>query len=283
MNTEKKFVAVLMSDPKMILDDKAYYGPMLRALSGALLEKGAIMRPVQCHHQHQKQHFLLSPESTYLGIVVLGQMYKHREFVETVVRRMPGPKVMLDHHFDDIPMHSVREDALAGMRMLTEHVLSLGHRHIAYLDMDRPDANPWKREGLNLALRQAGRSELPTGWVAGCRINFRDAAAALEWFQDLRPRPTGVICCDDGRALLLLQAAAEQGMRVPDDLSIAGYGDTAVTTGRSNILTSVAFASEALGRKAAELVLRPADAKPESVLVPPRIAVRGSTAAPGSA
>ncbi len=280
MTIEKCFVAVLMSDPKKLLDDEKYYGPMLRELSEALLAKNIMMRPVQCLHEHQKQHFLLSPEGMYSGIVALGQMYKHKEFVEAVVRRMPGPKVMLDHHFDDIAMHSVREDALAGMRTVTEHMLSLGHRHIAYLDMDRPDGNPWKREGLNLALRQAGRSQLAPGWIAGCRMNFSDVSAALDWFLDLEPRPTGIVCCDDDRALHLLQAAAEQGLRVPDDLSITGYGDTAVTTGRSHILTSVAFASKELGRKAAELVCGPEDAKPISILVTPDLVPRGSTAEP---
>jgi DNA-binding LacI/PurR family transcriptional regulator len=282
VTVEKKFIAVLMSDPKMLLDDQEYYGPMLRALSETLLARGLIMRPVQCLHEHQKQHFLLGPDGVYSGVVALGSMFKHKEFVSAVVEKMTGPKVMLDHHFPDIPMHSVREDALAGMRMLTEHMLSLGHRHIAYLDMDRPDGNPWKREGINLALRQAGHSELPPGWVAGCRWNFSDAAAALEWFMDLSPRPTGIICSDDNRALFLLQAAAELGMRIPDDLSIAGYGDTAVSTGRSNILTSVAFEGEELGRKAAELVSGPDDAKPVSVLVTPRLAPRNSTAAPKS-
>ncbi len=280
MTFEKKFIAVVMTDPRQLLDNKLYYGPMLRALSESLMARGMIMRPVQCMHEHQRQHFLLGPDGVYAGVIAMGSMYIHKEFISAVVRTIDGPKVMLDHHFPDIPMHSVREDAMAGMRMLTEHMLSLGHRHIAYLDMDRPDGNPWKREGIGLALRQAARSELPPGWIAGCRRNFCDAAAALEWFMDLSPRPTGVICFDDTRALLLLQAAAELGMRVPEDLSIAGYGDTAVTSRRSNILTSVAFDGEELGRKAAQLVAGPDDAKPVSMLVAPKLAPRKSTAAP---
>jgi LacI family transcriptional regulator len=279
---EERFVAVLMTDPRLLLDDKAYYGPMLQALSESLMKKGLFMRPVQCLHQHQQQHFLDSPRHLYAGIVFLSQMFKHKPFIKEVVARMGGPKVMLDHHFDDVPVHSVREDALAGMRMLTEHVLSLGHRRVAYVDNDRPDANPWKRQGVNMALRQSGRRELGPGWTAGCRLNFSDASAAMDWFLDLEKPPTAIICCDDNRALLVLQAAAERGMRVPADMSVAGYGDTAVGTGRSNILTSVAFASEELGRRAAELVAGPAHAGPVPVLVPPTLMIRDSTGAPAS-
>ena len=116
--------------------------------------------------------------------------------------------------------------------------------------------------------------------MAGCRDNFSDVAAALDWFLELKPRPTAVIAASDSRALLLLQAAAERGLRVPQDLAITGYGDTAVRTGRSAILTSVWVDPAAMGRRAAELVLGPAEAPPEYVKIPPELAVRGSTAAP---
>jgi LacI family transcriptional regulator len=202
-------------------------------------------------------------------------------FIRAVVESLECPKVMLDHHFDDVPIHSVREDAVAGMRVATEHLLSLGHKQLAYLDRGRPDANPWKREGIELALREAGLGELRPGWVAGCRDNFTDVAAALDWFQGLDPRPTGVICFDDTRALLLLQAAAEQGLRVPEDLSIVGFGDFAVRTGRSEVLTSMRVDSEQIGRRAAELLTGDPEAKPISALIPPELVVRGTTAAPG--
>jgi GntR family transcriptional regulator of arabinose operon len=89
-----------------------------------------------------------------------------------------------------------------------------------------------------------------------------------------------VACFDDNRALLLMQAAAERGLHFPRDFSIAGYGDTAVRTGRSAILTSVAFDSAEMGRKAAELVAGPAGAAPTAVQVAPTLMIRGSTGAP---
>jgi LacI family transcriptional regulator len=198
-----------------------------------------------------------------------------------VVNHVAGPKVMLDHHMEGLGIHSVCEDSVTGMRLVTEHLLALGHRHLAYLDMSTPQANPWKRDGVDQALAKAGLPGLGPGWVAGCRDNFSDVSVALDWFLNLSPRPTAVIACSDSRALLLLQAAAERGLRVPQDLSITGYGDSAVRTGRSAILTSVWVDPAAMGRRAAELVLGPAEAKPEFVKIPPELTVRGSTAPPG--
>jgi DNA-binding LacI/PurR family transcriptional regulator len=277
-----RFVAVLVPESKALLDDKVYYGPMLRGLSDALIARGLMIRPIQCLQEYQKEHFLHSPRGLYSGVAFLGPLFTSKVFIQAVVGNLGGPKVLLDHHFDDVRVHSVREDAVAGMRAMTEHLLKLGHRHLAYLDMSRPEANPWKRQGVNDALRAAGLGELGRGWVAGCRDNFTDVAAALDWFCGLSPRPTAVICCDDVRALLLLQAAAERSMRVPQDLSISGFGDFAVRSGRSQVLTSMRVDTELMGRRAAELLVGPADAPPASVLVPPELVVRGTTGAPGA-
>lgn len=277
-----RFVALLVHEEHALLDDKGYYGPMLQALSDALMEKGFVMRPVQCLHEYQKESFLHGPPRRYAGVVFLGPMYVDKLFIQAVVEHLPGPKVMLDHHFDDIPMHSVREDSVAGMCAAVKHFIELGHRHIAYLDSGDPRANPWKREGVNRALVGAGRPELGRGWVAGCRQNLLDVATALDWFMSLEPRPTAVMAYDDVRALFMLQAAAEAGMRVPDDLSICGYGDVAVRTGRSRALSSVSLDPAEMGGRAAELVAGPAGAKPQAVLVTPRLMARGTTTGPAA-
>jgi LacI family transcriptional regulator len=272
------FVAVLIPEPEKWLSDITYYGPMLQGLSDGLLERGFYMRAVDCLHEYQRERFLGARSELYAGAVFLGPAYAFEAFIREVVQRVHGPKVLLDHHIEGLEVHSVREDAEAGMRMVAEHLLALGHRRLAYLDLDDPNANPWKRRGISLALAGAGLGELDSGRVAGCRYNFLDVSKALDWFMALDPRPTAVICCDDLRALLLLQAAAERGLRVPQDLSITGFGDNAVRTGRSRILTSVNVDPTLMGRKAAELIAAGAAAKPLAVLMPPELTVRGTTA-----
>jgi LacI family transcriptional regulator len=272
------FVAVLLSEPEKWLSDKSYYGPMLHGLSGALLERGFYMRPIDCLHEYQRAHFLDSSSGLYAGAVFLGPTYPFVDFIRQVSERVPGPKVLPDHHIEGLGIHSIREDADAGMGLVVGHLLDLGHDALAYLDLEDAGANPWKRRAIDLALHAAGRPELGAGRSAGCRNNFLDVAKALDWFLALSPAPTAVICCDDVRALLLLQAAAERGLRVPHDLSIAGFGDAAVRSGRSQILTSVSVDPVAMGRRAAELIAAGPGGPPQTILVRPELAVRGSTA-----
>jgi DNA-binding LacI/PurR family transcriptional regulator len=276
-----RFVPVLLPESGDIQVKWPYYSRMLEAFSEALMRGNCFMRMVPCLHSYQREHFLNTLGEQYAGAVFLGPTYQMKNFIAAVVARLEGPSVMLDHHFDDLPLSSVREDAVAGMSEVAGHLLALGHRHIAYLDSANPDDNPWKREGINRALGAAGLPEL-TGRVAGSRYNFIDVAAALEWFTGLEPRPTAVIACSDPMALFLLRAAGEVGISVPDDLSIAGFGDFAALTGRSQALTSAGVDPADAGRKAAELILG-APQEPVAVLLPPRLAVRETTAPPPEA
>jgi DNA-binding LacI/PurR family transcriptional regulator len=275
-----RFVALLLPDTDAIVRNSSYYGTMIEGLNAGLMERHVFMRPVACRHEYQREHFLRGPLQMYSGVAILGTLYSSELFIRAVVESLPGPKVMLDHHVPDLGVHSVCEDSKAGMSALAGHLLALGHRRLAYLDHSSPQANPWKREGLNAALRASGLPELGRGWTAGCRDQFGDVAVALDWFLGLDPRPTAIVCCDDTRALLLLQAAAERGLTVPRDLSIAGYGDTAVRTGRSGSLTSVWIDPTLIGRRAAELLTGSPGAKPALSLVPPQLAARGTTAKP---
>jgi len=279
---QARFVAVLMPESEKLLDDRLYYGPMLQGLNDGLMERHLFMRPVPCLHEYQREHFLHSNPRFYCGAVFMGPVYSFEYFIRAVAQNVAGPKVMLDHHLEDPPIHSVREDAVAGMRMLTAHLLSLGHRHIAYLDNERLDANPWKRQGVDEGLRAAGLPGLERGWSAGCRMNFGDTDTALDWFLGLEPRPTAVVCADDFRALFMLQAAAERGLRVPQDISIAGFGDLAVRAKRSHRLTSVGVDPTLLGRRAAELVAGSENDPPVAALISPELFVRGTTGALGS-
>ena len=71
-----RFVAVLLPESKRLLGDQGYYGPMLQGLSDGLLEKNCYMRPVQCLHEYQKEHFLRTPPGFYKGVVFIGLLFK---------------------------------------------------------------------------------------------------------------------------------------------------------------------------------------------------------------
>ena len=95
------------------------------------------------------------------------------------------------------------------------------------------------------------------------------AAAALAPFLHAPAgrRPTAVICYNDWGACGVLRAAAAAGLRVPHDLSVVGLNNLPMCMAVQPALTSIAFPGEALGGRAADLVMAPIAAA-DSALLP---------------
>ena len=112
----------------------------------------------------------------------------------------------------------------------------------------------------------------------GLALAEYDAALKL---LDRPDRPTGVLCFSDAFALATIRAAEHLGLRVPDDLSVVGFDDSALAAASRPPLTTVNQEVAAKGRAAvASIVEVMAGGSPEPVVLPTRLTVRGSTAAP---
>ena len=96
--------------------------------------------------------------------------------------------------------------------------------------------------------------------------------------------PTAIAAFNDRCALGLLQALTRRGLRVPEEMSVAGFDDiTAAGSGRID-LTTIRQDTDRLGQLAVDrLRHRPEEGAPPASagVVPPTLAVRGTTAPPG--
>lgn len=118
------------------------------------------------------------------------------------------------------------DDYLAA-RTITEHLIGLGHRHIALLHgQDDSDLNfsvPRIRvEGFHDAVRAAGLELHPDASLFG-NFTVESGVEAMRRFMELPgPRPTAIVCASDEMALGVLFEARRQGVRVPEELSVVG-------------------------------------------------------------
>jgi DNA-binding LacI/PurR family transcriptional regulator len=157
---------------------------------------------------------------------------------------LPGPRIALGQ----------REAA----RRMTEQLLHLGHRRIALLTGFDACLDAPKRIGVHEALREAGldpaaASEFSAHGQEG------DIFQAARDLLSLRPRPTAVVAFDDSLgSIVSFQARRQEGIRVPEELSIVSfhdwpylsYIDPALTTARFEFFTAGQRAAEALDRAA---------------------------------
>jgi LacI family transcriptional regulator len=144
----------------------------------------------------------------------------------------------------------------AGARSLTAHLVGLGHRRIGVI------AGP--REWLAGEARLAGHAAaLADTGVLPDPLLVRHVEPTAEWGRraagellDLPERPTALAAFNDKAAVGALAAAAERGLRVPGDVSVAGFDDIDLSRSSRPPLTTVRQPLRELGRMAVSLLVR---------------------------
>ncbi|MFE9444724.1 LacI family DNA-binding transcriptional regulator [Streptomyces sp. NPDC006602] len=212
------------------------------------------------------------------GLVVVGTL-PDPAALGTVAERIP---VVVAGAREPVPpgVDVVAGDDERGARLITEHLIGLGHRRIAHI-AGYGAVGELRRRSFEAAMRAHGLADLAlleTGDMTE-EGGFRAAVRLLG-----RPgRPTAVVAVNDITAVGVLSAAAELGLRVPHDLSVTGYDDTSISRLRHLWLTTVDNAGHEVGRRAARCLLdrfEGAGGAGRLHLAAPTLEIRGTTAPP---
>jgi DNA-binding LacI/PurR family transcriptional regulator len=172
---------------------------------------------------------------------------------EKFLRRVVGwgfPTVLLDHSLPRIAIPYVREDSFGGARLAVGYLAGLGHRHIAFMNWNRSDLNPWRIQGYRQALREAGIARRKA-FELSAELTPAGAKRAVAEYLSLSPRPTALYCFNNTLARHVIAALQSHGVRVPEDVSVLGGGGEEVEG-----LTCHQAAWSRLGRVAVQLLLK---------------------------
>ncbi|MDR3710832.1 MAG: GntR family transcriptional regulator [Capsulimonadaceae bacterium] len=177
---------------------------------------------------------------------------------------------------------SIMGDNSQGAADMMQHLLSLGHRKIAFLSITQAVSTTSINERANTwraAVMEVG-DEHPI-FLEWDGIRGASGQALLEQIKQLSP--TAVFCANDYLAASLLTLFRDAGVRVPDDCSVAGFDGIQVAEQLG--LTTVAIPMRQMGAvavKRAVNLLQGTDFGPATTAIPVQLVVRTSTAAPGS-
>jgi LacI family transcriptional regulator len=181
----------------------------------------------------------------------------------------------------------VASDHAEGARLVTAHLISLGHRTIGRITGTETDLSGGERlRGLRAAFASAGIPEDP-GLSRRSDWSTEGAYAAACDLLRARPDLTAIIAESDMMAIGVLRALHELGLRVPEDVSLTGFDDIDLASFTWPALTTVRQDTNAIGSGAVtalidliERPVRPAGWTPPPLLLPTELIVRGSTALP---
>lgn len=174
-------------------------------------------------------------------------------------------------------------DDFEGARMMTQHLLDLGHVDIAFVRGDLAHSTAQRREqGFRETMAAAGVA-VRDEYVADGGFSYRGGLEAARQLLGLRRRPSAIFAANDDMAAAISAVAHGLGLNIPADLSIAGFDDTSVATTVWPELTTIRqpIADMAASAVALAMDLTRSSAEPAgNVQAELQLIERASTAAP---
>jgi DNA-binding LacI/PurR family transcriptional regulator len=213
------------------------------------------------------------------GIVLAGSILP-----ESVLARAAQevPVAVVSRPLDVAGVDVVVNDDVRGAGLAVEHLAGFGHRRIALIDGGGGAGARERREGYLAAMARlglAGHARVAAGDFTEAG-GYRGARALLR----SGTRPTAILAANDLAAIGALNAIEEARLRVPEDVSLVGYDNTALASLRHISLTTVHQPRREMGRAAMEAVaarIQDPQLPVRRMALAPELVVRSTTAAPG--
>ncbi|MFC4138328.1 MULTISPECIES: LacI family DNA-binding transcriptional regulator [unclassified Microbacterium] len=262
---------------------------MMDGLTDALAEASAGLLLLRDDPQSESAHPVT--EAPVDAVVLIGCSARSREALE-IVRGRGLPVVVIEGDAGEgIPQ--VTLDNREASAEVARHVFQLGHRDVALVTLGL-DAE--RRRGVVTPEHIAAATvDVTLDRLAGAREVFPDAPAisaagslidegmiaGRALLTDPAHRPTAVLAQSDLLAVGVIRAAEELGLRVPEDVSVAGFDGIAVDGLGDYRLTTAVQPAVRKGRAAGEQIVRMLDGEPgETVHLTCRFRAGSTTAAP---
>jgi LacI family transcriptional regulator len=190
------------------------------------------------------------------------------------------PFVTIDRTFPETPFCSVSTDDEAGVAMAVDHLVAAGRARIAWAGAGplSLSTSRLRQAGYAAGLIRNGILPVPD-YALHLPVSESAGRQAVARILALNPRPDAVICFSDHVALGVLEACAQHGIRVPEDLAVVGYADLPFARMLKVSLTTIRQPQALLGRRAVELLLKCMEKKKHSerIVLPVELIVREST------
>lgn len=196
------------------------------------------------------------------GVVIACINFYDPEVVELVGSDIPI--VTIDHVFNN--RISIISDNVKGMRDLLTYIYEQGHRKIAYIHGANSSVTQNRLSSFYSTAETLGL-EVPDSYIL--EAAYRDTNKAYEMTEkllNLTNPPTCICYADDFSAFGGIRAIKERGLRIPEDISVAGYDGIQIGKHLEPQLTTLEQDTNSLGKLAAEKLISLIE-KPKTTII----------------
>lgn len=243
-----------------------------------------LLGDTQGEEAHERVYAELVSQRQADGVICLGRSipFPYRKGRKSLDPDWP-PFAMACEYHGEIPVPTVCIDNVTASEEAVTHLLNLGHKRVAFIN--GPEDSPLCEDrllGYKRAMRKA-RAPLNGRWVQSGDFTLASGYACMQDLLKLAERPTALFCANDEMAIGAMQACRDQGLELPEDMSIVGFDDIAFAAYTHPRLTSVHQPRNRIGEQVMMLMLDMLQGKTVAksrIVLPHELIVRDSTKAP---
>ncbi len=243
-------------------------------------EYALVVRPVDRRSPTMVEDIRAFLERQRLAGVMLLPPISENDALAAMCREIGCAYVRMGSAVLDDEAHMVASNDRDAVADAVRHLIAQGHRRIGFIAGPPGFRSAEERQkGFEAALAEAGIT-IPRAMLADGNYTFDSGRAAADRLLDASQRPTAIFASNDEMAAGVLHAARQRELRVPDQLSIVGFDDTAIAAHIWPPLTTVRWPIVSMARAAALKLIDPEQAALEPSLFLSNLIRRASVAPP---
>ena len=166
------------------------------------------------------------------------------------------PYVRISPHYSPQSTSSTYIDERAAARLITTHLVELGHNNIAFISGPPNHGAAQERQCGFLDIVNDANLDLNMCPVLQGDFSFRSGFSAFEKLMDNKDKPSAIFAANDEMAAGVMVAALKAGLDIPSDISIAGYDGSRISQMLWPSITTIRQPVRALSKRATELLLK---------------------------
>ncbi len=257
------------------------FPPIIRGIQSYVESLGytVIIANTDDEEDKEQQALRMLQERSIEGVIVATARREDPIVDECIEREIPI--VLVNRTVDRSGVNAVILDEDFAIREALNHLFALGHKHIAHIAGPQHTSTGYERARTfknYMRIHDLDASLV----VATDKFTVDEGFRAVQELLQVNDRFTAIVAASDLIALGCIDALAEAGRRVPDDVSVVGGNDIPFLSRMNPALTTVSIPKYEMGDQAAKVLMELISGERQQSMVmrmQPRLVVRSSTAA----
>ena len=212
-------------------------------------------------YDKEKDYLRVLKEKMVDGVIYMSSSLQEESL--DIINELDLKTVLVETKDREGRLPSVTIDNIGAAYEATKHLIDKGLRNIAFVGVEKDAANAWgdRYLGYEKALKEAGIS-VDEELVLLKNLKYKTGHDAADKFVNFNKKVDGVICASDEIAMGVINGLREKGINTPEDVSVIGFNNNAVSSYFYPRLTTVNQPSYDMGSVAMRMLIKILNNKP---------------------